>query len=72
MNSYARPIILTNSVEYVQDNAVREFLAGIVPVFIDIASNGVIRTLQTFTAVDGSFSVIFYPAVKEYGSYQAG
>ena len=70
--SYAMPITLTGSVEYLQDNVVREFLAGVVPVFIDIASNGAIRTLRTFTAVDGNFSVIFYPAVKEYGSYQAG
>ena len=70
--SYAMPIMLTGSVEYVQDNVVRDFLVGIVPVFIDIVSNGAIITLRTFTAVDGNFSVIFYPAVKEYGSYQAG
>ena len=70
--SYAMPITLTGRVEYLQDNVVRDFLAGVVPVFIDIDSNGAIRTLRTFTTVDGNFSVIFYPAVKEYGSYQAG
>ena len=69
---YAMPIVLTGNVEYVEDNLVREFLAGIVPVSIDIVSNGVTRTLRTLTATDGNFSVVFYPSVREYGSYQAG
>ena len=69
---YAMPIVLTGNVEYVEDNLVREFLAGIVPVSIDIVSNGVTRTLSTLTATDGNFSVVFYPAIREYGSYQAG
>ena len=70
--SYAQPIVLTGNVEYVQDNLVRGFLAGIVPVSIDIISNGVTRTLKAFTTSNGNFSVIFYPATREYGSYQAG
>ena len=70
--SYAQPIILTGNVEYVQDNLVRGFLAGIVPVSIDIFSNGVTRTLKAFITSKGNFSVIFYPATREYGSYQAG
>ena len=69
---YAMPIVLTGNVEYVEDNLVREFLAGIVPVSIDIVSNGVTRTLRTFTAPDDNFSVAFYPSIREYGSYQAG
>ena len=69
---YAMPIVLTGNVEYVEDNLVREFLAGIVPVSIDIVSNGAARTLRTFTTTDGNFSVVFYPAIREYGSYQAG
>ena len=72
LHSYAMPIILTGSVEYAEDNLVRAFLAGIVPVFIDITSNGATRTLRTFTNVDGNFSITFYPAIREYGSYQAG
>ena len=69
---YAMPIVLTGNIEYVEDNLVREFLAGIVPVSIDIVSNGVTRTLRTFTAPDDNFSVTFYPSIREYGSYQAG
>ena len=69
---YAMPIVLTGNVEYVEDNLVREFLVGIVPVSIDIVSNGVTRTLSTLTATDGNFSVVFYPAIRKYGSYQAG
>ena len=69
---YAMPIVLTGNVEYVEDNLVREFLAGIVPISIDIVSNGVTRTLRTFSTTDDNFSVVFYPAIREYGSYQAG
>ena len=70
--SYAQPIVLTGNVEYVKGNLVKGFLSGIVPVIIDIVSNGATRTLRTFTTADGNFSAIFYPAVNEYGSYQAG
>ena len=70
--SYAQPIVLTGNVEYVKDNLVKALLAGIVPVSIDIISNGVTRTLETFTTSDGNFSVVFHPAIREYGSYQAG
>ena len=69
---YAMPIVLTGNVEYVEDNLVREFLAGIVPVSIDIVSNGAARTLRAFTTTNDNFSVVFYPAIREYGSYQAG
>ena len=67
----AQPIILTGVVEYIPNNIVQETLAGIVPVFIDILNDGATRTLRTVTNTDGNFSVIFYPSVIEYGSYQA-
>ena len=70
--SYAQPIVLTGNVEYVKGNLVKAFFAGIVPVSVDIISKGVTRTLETFTTVDGNFSVVFHPAIREYGSYQAG
>lgn len=70
--SQAQPIVLTGMVEYIPNSTVKEVLAGIVPVFIDIINAGVTRTLRTLTDTDGSFSVTFYPTVTEYGSYQAG
>ena len=70
--SYAQPIVLTGNVEYVKGNLMKAFLAGIVPVSVDIISKGVTRTLETFTTSDGNFSVVFHPAIREYGSYQAG
>ena len=50
---------------------VRDFLAGIVPVSIDIFSRGNTRTITTFTARDDTFSVVYYPASTEYGTYTA-
>ena len=67
----AEPISLTGRVEYSTDNLVRDFLAGIVPVSIDIFSRGSTRTITTFTARDDTFSVVYYPASTEYGTYRA-
>ena len=67
----AQPIVLSGQVEYLVGNLVEAFLVGIVPVHIDITSNGVTRSLLTFTRRDGSFSQLFYPAATEYGTYMA-
>ena len=69
---YAQPIVFTGSVEYAASNLVQNFLAGIVPVFVDITENGITRTVQTFSNVNGDFLVTFYPTILEYGYYQAG
>ena len=67
----AEPITLTGRVEYSTDSLVSEFLAGIVPVSIDIYSRGSTMTITTFTTTDDSFSVEYYPAITEYGTYRA-
>ena len=69
---YSQPIVLTGTVEYTSNNLVHDFLAGFVPVDIDITSNKVTRTIRTFTNANGSFVATFYPAILEYGSYLAG
>ena len=68
----AQPITLSGYVEYIQDSFVEEFLARIVPVYIDITTGGTTRTIRTFTSRNGSFSETFYPVATEYGSYAAG
>ena len=65
----AQPILLTGHVNYIEGNVVENILAGIVPVYIDVFSNNVKRTVKTFTQTDGSFSSMFYPAPTEYGMY---
>ena len=67
-----QPIALSGYVEYVEGNLIEAFLASVVPVYVDITSNGAMRTLRTFTKRDGSFSVAFYPTAMEYGTYTAG
>ena len=42
----AQPVVFTGHVVYMTGNLVREFLAGVVLVEIDITSNGAVRTLQ--------------------------
>ena len=69
---FSQPIVLTGTVEYASNSLVQDFLAGFVPVDIDIISNGFTRTVRTFANTDGEFAVTFYPAVLEYGYYQAG
>ena len=69
--SEARPIVLTGMVQYTPDNVVKDLLVGFVPVYIDITSDGVTRTLVTVTDRDGNYSVTFYPAMIEHGFYQA-
>ena len=66
--SSAQPIILNETVHYVANNFVEN---ATVPVSIDITNNGSTRTLNTTTSMNGSYSVTFYPAVTEYGFYQA-
>ena len=72
-NSYpqARPVQLTGHVEYIPGNVIKNLLASIVPVSIDITGNQAIRTLKTITKSNGTFSTVFYPAPKEYGTYTA-
>ena len=69
--SRTQPILLSGAVQYATNNSVEDFLAGIVPVFIDIINNGSTRTLNTTTNANGSYFVTFYPATTEYGFYQA-
>ena len=68
MYSHSQPIVLTGTVQYVPNSYTEN--TGI-PVSIDIISNGSTRTLNTTTSINGSYSVTFYPAVIEYGFYQA-
>ena len=67
----AQPVTLSGRVLYFQGNLVGDFLAGIVPVSIDIIRGSSTRTIRTFTEANGSFSTVFYPAPTEYGSYTA-
>ena len=69
--SQTQPITLSGTVQYVANNSIKDFLAGIIPVSIDIINNGSTRTLNTTTNVNGSYSIVFYPTVTEYGFYQA-
>ncbi len=68
----AQPVLLTGHVDYVAGNVIEEVLAGVVSVHVDICSGGATRTLNTFSNADGNFSVMFYPAAKEYGTYVVG
>lgn len=68
----AQPITITGRVDYKSGNLVGDFLARVVPVHIDITSNGATRTVKAFTSPDGSFSTVFYPVSTEYGTYIAG
>ena len=67
----AQSITLTGRVDYFGDNLVYDFLAGIVPVSIDVTKGSSTRTIRTFTETDGSFLTLFYPAPTEYGAYTA-
>ena len=69
--SEAKAIYLSGHVEYVDGNVVKNILASIVPVYIDVISNGDKRVVKTLTEMDGSFSTVFYPASTEYGMYVA-
>ena len=68
----AQPIVLTGHVLYETVNSVERILAGIVPVDVDIISNGARRTVTGYTTINGNFSVTFNPASTEYGRYMAG
>ena len=72
-NTYprAQPVTLTGRIEYFEGNQVRDFLAGIVPVSIDIRRGATTQTLTAFSLTDGTFSIVFNPAPTEYGSYTA-
>ena len=68
----AQPVLLTGYVEYEPGNLIEQYLAGVVPVLVDITNNGATRTITTYTTRNGSFSTTFYPASTEYGTYIAG
>ena len=72
-NTYsgAQPVQLTGRVEYKAGNVIKNLLASVVPVSIDITSEQTTRLLKTFTSRDGTFSTVFYPARTEYGTYIA-
>ena len=69
---HAQPVVLTGYVQFAANNLLEEHLSGIVPVHIDIISNGATRTVKTYTISNGSFSLTFYPTSTEYGTYTAG
>lgn len=64
---YAQPVVFNGYVEYSENIAL-----GIVLVHIDIVTNEVTRTAQTYTNSSGNFSVTFFPFSIEYGIYTAG
>ena len=66
---YAQPVVLSGYVEYTASNRIGE---GIVPVHVDIVSNGGKRTALTYTNSSGNFSLPFFPLQREYGTYTAG
>ena len=68
----ATPLQLNGQVEYFEGNQVEELLNGFVPVTVEITSRNGRRELTIFIHQDGSFSVVFFPASTEYGSYVAG
>ena len=68
----AIPQQLTGHVEYIAGNVVKDFLAGVVPISIDVTVHNTRREIRSFTRRDGNFSAVFYPAATEYGSYTAG
>lgn len=68
----AEPLQLTGHVEYSGGNIVKDLLDCVVPVSVDVTSRNTVRKINTFTNRDGSFSVVFSPALTEYGSYVAG
>ena len=72
-NTYpgAQPVQLTGHVQYKAENVIKNLLASVVPVSIDITSEQTTRLLKTFTSRNGNFSTIFYPARTEYGRYTA-
>ena len=67
----AQPVLLTGRIEYFEENQVRDFLAGFVPVNIDIQRGATTQTITAFSGTDGTFSAVFNPAATEYGSYTA-
>ena len=69
---YAQAIVLTGRVQYAVNNTVERVLGGIVPVYVDIYTNGARRTITGSTVSNGSFSLTFYPVSTEYGRYTAG
>ena len=68
---YAQPVTITGSVEYAMNSVIESELGGIVPVEVNITSNGASRAYTVYTTSDGNFSLTFYPASTEYGTYMA-
>ena len=69
---YAQHIVLTGQVQYAVNNDVEQVLGGIVPVDVDVYTNGARRTITGSTVSNGSFSLTFYPVSTEHGRYTAG
>ena len=68
---YVQPVALRGYIEYETD--VADHLQGeILPVDIDIVNDGTIKTLRTYTTVNGTFLLTYYPSITEYGTYTAG
>ena len=67
--SMATAVQLSGHVEYSEAN---NSLGGVVPVVVDVTSRNTVRRLNSFTNHRGNFSIVFYPAATEYGSYIAG
>ena len=68
----ATAIELTGRVEFFEGNVIEGLLNGFVPVTVEVNSRNGRRELKTFSRADGTFSVMFFPAPTEYGSYVAG
>jgi hypothetical protein len=64
-------VTITGSVEYAMNSLVESVVGGIVPVEVSLTSNGASRTYTVYTTSDGNFSLTFYPASTEYGTYMA-
>ena len=68
---YSQSVTITGRVEYAMNASVDSMLDGIVPVEVSLTSNGASRIYTVYTTSDGNFSLTFYPASTEYGTYMA-
>ena len=71
MFPYPQSVTITGCVEYALNSSVESELGGIVPVEVSVTSNGASRAYIVYTMSDGNFSLTFYPASTEYGTYMA-
>ena len=66
---YVQPVVLQGYVEYETDYV---YQGDALPINIDIFSDETVKTLRTYTTINNSFSLTFYPLSTEYGTYTAG